>query len=205
MARCGPRVGITLTSRSGEEITVSQQQEQRGVTRRRLIDSAATGVAVGSLAQAAQAAPRRRRRRSPSQRADVVVVGAGLSGLAAASKAVAAGRSALVLEARDRVGGRTLNHSLGGGKVVELGGEWVGPTQDRVHAVIRELGLSTYPTYVLGNHIYQFEGTRMEYTESGPTGTAPPDPLIVGEIAATVARLDQMAQSVPVQAPWNAP
>jgi monoamine oxidase len=134
----------------------------------------------------------------------VLIVGAGLSGLAAARSVVRAGRSALVLEARHRVGGRTLNHPIGGGKVIEAGGEWVGPTQDRVHALIDELGLSTFPTYVTGNHVYRWEGTRMTYTEDGPTGTAPPDPVILGEIAATITLLDTMSQSVPVDRPWTA-
>ena len=60
------------------------------------------------------------------RQSDVVVVGAGLAGLAAARSVAAAGHSVAVLEARDRVGGRTLNHSLGNGKVVEIGGEFVG-------------------------------------------------------------------------------
>jgi monoamine oxidase len=110
----------------------------------------------------------------------------------------------IVLEARGRVGGRVLNHSLGHGKVIEAGGEWVGPTQDRVLALISELGLSTYPTRTEGNHVYLFEGTRLNYQESGPTGTAPPDPLIISETAATIAQLDMMAESVPVDAPWTA-
>ena len=68
------------------------------------------------------------------------MVGAGLAGLMAARELVAARRNVLVIEARDRVGGRTLNASIGGGKVTELGGQWVGPTQDRLLALAGELG-----------------------------------------------------------------
>ncbi|HZA19259.1 MAG TPA: FAD-dependent oxidoreductase, partial [Actinomycetota bacterium] len=64
--------------------------------------------------------------------ADVCIVGAGFAGLVAARDLVAAGPSVVVLEARDRVGGRVLNHDIGDGKVIEVGGQWVGPTQDRV-------------------------------------------------------------------------
>ena len=80
----------------------------------------------------------------------MVVVGAGLAGLSAARRLRAKGRSVAVLEARERVGGRTLNFELGGGKVVEIGGQWVGPTQDRVLRLIDQLGLKIFPTYNSG-------------------------------------------------------
>ncbi len=175
-----------------------------GVTRRGLIGAGAAGAVAGALSPEAQAKPARSALPRP-EGADVVIVGGGLSGLAAARRTVAAGHSALVFEARGRVGGRTFNHPIGGGKVIEAGGEWVGPTQDRVHAYIGELGLRTFPEHVDGNHIYQFEGNRMLYQENGPTGSAPPDPLILGELASVVVTLDKMSKSVPVAAPWRAP
>jgi monoamine oxidase len=177
----------------------------QGLTRRRLIGGAAAAGAAGALPVPADAAVRRRTSKGRSARADVVIVGAGLSGLAAARSVVGAGRSTIVLEARTRVGGRTLNHPIGGGKIIEAGGEWVGPTQDRVHALIDELGVSTFPTYIEGNHVYLFEGTRMTYTEDGATGTAPPDPLTLADTVATIQQLDTMATQVPVDAPWTAP
>ena len=82
---------------------------------------------------------------SPTHEADVVVVGAGLAGLAAARALTANGSSVVVVEARDRVGGRVLNHDIGGGKVVEVGGQWIGPTQDRLAALARELGVRDLP------------------------------------------------------------
>ncbi len=173
-----------------------------GITRREAVGGAtAAAVAAAAPAAAADVDGRRRKR---TRKTDVVIVGGGLSGLAAAREVVRSGHSALVLEARHRVGGRTLNHHIGGGKVIEAGGEWVGPTQNRVHALLKELGLSTFPEYIKGNHIYAFEKTRMTYTEDGPTGTAPPDPLILDEIVATVELLDKMSQSVPVAHPWKA-
>src|SRR5262245_66520386 len=84
---------------------------------------------------------------------DVVVVGAGLAGLTAARELVAAGRSVLVLEARDRVGGRVVSREIGGEKIVEMGGQWAGPTQDRLLALAADLGVATFPTYDTGKKV----------------------------------------------------
>ena len=81
---------------------------------------------------------------------DVVVVGAGLAGLAAARDLDRAGRTVTVVEARSRVGGRVVNHTFADGTVVEIGGQWVGPTQDRILALARDVGAETFPTYDTG-------------------------------------------------------
>ncbi len=65
-------------------------------------------------------------------RSDVIVVGAGISGLTAAWRLAQAGQRVKVIEANKRVGGRTLNHRFASGEVVEVGGQWVGPTQERI-------------------------------------------------------------------------
>jgi len=79
---------------------------------------------------------------------DVIVIGAGLSGLAAARAVQAAGRSVVVVEARDRVGGRTEAGTLADGQWIELGGQWVGPTQDRMYELIADLANSPGSTIV---------------------------------------------------------
>ena len=176
------------------------------LTRRGLLKAGAGAAGTAVLPAEAQAA-KRRHRPPAGRRADVVVVGAGLSGLMTARALVAHGRSVIVLEARDRVGGRTLNHSLGPsypGKVVEVGGEWVGPTQDHVVALAKELGIGTFKTYNTGNNVYYANGLTTPYSSSGPLGPVPPDPTAAGDAEKAILQINQMAASVPVAAPWTA-
>lgn len=147
--------------------------------------------------------PRRNGSEPPSaeREADVVVVGAGLAGLVAARDLTRAGASVLVLEARGRVGGRTLNEPLGQGDVVEVGGQWVGPTQHRMHALARSVGVDTYPTYNDGENVLDFRGRLARYR-----GTVPRiSPLVLLDFARAQKRLDAMARTVPLEAPWQAP
>ena len=136
-----------------------------------------------------------------SHDADVVVVGAGLAGLVAARDLRAQGASVLLLEARDRVGGRTLNHDIGDGKVVEVGGQWVGPTQHRMLALAREVGVETFPTYDEGENLVEWKGKLVRYT--GPIPRI--NPAILADVAQAQFRLDRLARQVPVEAPWEAP
>src|SRR5680860_1132824 len=93
-----------------------------------------------------------------SDRVDTAIVGAGLAGLSAAKAPGEAGHSVVVLEAQDRVGGRTLNHTFSDGTVIEIGGQWVGPTQDRLYALAAELGVEHYPTWDVGENLLHRDG-----------------------------------------------
>lgn len=135
---------------------------------------------------------------------DVVVVGAGLAGLTAARELAGAGLNVQVLEARDRVGGRTLNHSVGERPedVVELGGQWVGPTQHEVMALAEELGLATYPTYTDGRNLFEVDlGKVKRYS-----GTIPMlGPLVMADYGRADLRLKRLIKKVSAEAPWEAP
>ncbi len=169
------------------------------VSRRAFVaGSASIAAALGLPVTRAEARPK-------PMDADVVVVGAGLAGLTAARRLVAAGRSVIVLEARDRVGGRILNHPIGDGKIAEAGGEFVGPTQDRIVALAAEVGVTTFDAYDTGKNVYQNGATRLLYSDTGLLGTAPPDPLLLADIVKLSQQIDLMAAQVPVDAPWTVP
>jgi monoamine oxidase len=139
-----------------------------------------------------------------SRDADLVIVGAGLAGLAAARYAVARGRSVIVLEARDRVGGRTLTQPLGdpyGDAVVDLGGQWVGPTQHRLLALARELGVETFPMHVAGENVIEWRGALRRYRGTIPRVGAG----VLLDVAQAMARLNRVARRIDPERPWLAP
>ena len=133
--------------------------------------------------------------------ADFVIVGAGLAGLTAARNLVSQGRTVVVLEARDRVGGRLLNHSLPGGAVTELGGEYIGPTQDRIAALAKDVGVDTFKTYNEGSNLLLLDGKVSRYPAAG----LPTDPAVASDIIRLIGLIDGLAKTVPVDTPWTAP
>jgi monoamine oxidase len=173
------------------------------ITRRGFVAATVASGAAAALPGAADAA--KRRPSATARHAEVVIVGAGIAGLTAARQIARAGRSVIVLEARDRVGGRIWNHDLGHGHISERGGTFLGPTQNHVAKLARELKVDTFPVYDRGDDVYIADGERLTYSDTGPFGTAPPDPTIAAELATTVLTLDQLSRSVPVNAPWTAP
>jgi monoamine oxidase len=132
--------------------------------------------------------------------ADVVVVGAGLSGLAAAKALIEAGREVVVLEARDRVGGRLLNATLGGGTTVDVGGQWVGSDHTRVQRLAAELGIEIFPQFVDGKNLVDVGGRRRLYRGTIPRLGA----RVLWDVFLARRRLDRLASGVAVEEPWAA-
>lgn len=170
------------------------------ISRRHLMQAgavAAAGAALPAAAEAKKGKPRRRRRR-PIQ--DVVVVGAGLAGLSAARKLAAAGKRVKVLEARGQVGGRTRSPRVGG-VTLDLGGQWIGPTQNRIAALAGQLGVKTFKTWWQGQGVYLRDGTRTLYDVTSPV---PPDPD-ADDAMDLVLQLNGLGYGISRSEPWNDP
>ena len=132
--------------------------------------------------------------------ADVIVVGAGLSGLIAAREVVRAGREVVVLEASDRVGGRILTEEPVPGVFLELGAQWFGDTHHRMAALAAELGVEIYDQFEVGETTYEFGGEVLREAAFHDRYAAD-----VAAVERVLRRLDVMAESVSVAEPWAAP
>jgi monoamine oxidase len=176
------------------------------IERRKLIKLAGASAAIGGIALGVEKAradstkPNMPNAVAVSHGAeavlDIVIIGAGLSGLTAARDLRRAGCEFFaVLEARDRVGGRTLNANFAGGIVSEVGGQWIGPGQTAVADLARELNVGTFPTYYEGNTIILGGDGRVAVDLHGTLGTD----------EAIAAKLSRMSRDVPCGAPWTSP
>jgi|1186.fasta_scaffold26452_1 monoamine oxidase len=134
-------------------------------------------------------------------RADVVVVGAGLAGLSAARALMEAGVDVVVLEARDRVGGRTHSVVEDDGRIIEYGGQWVGPTQDRALGLVDEFGLETFTQHSDGANLQVTDGARLEYHGAIPTG----DPVQAADLVDAMVELTARAMEIDPASPWTHP
>ncbi len=166
------------------------------VTRRALVGTAA-GVAAGA------ALPRvawpERAAASGARAVDVVIVGAGLSGLAAARRLVRKGASVTVLEARERVGGRTLTVERNG-TFIDVGGQFIGPTQKRIGALAKATGVRSFKPFDSGENLFDYNGKISRWDATPPL----PQPDLVEYLSAQQA-LEKMGGEVPRDAPWEAP
>lgn len=130
---------------------------------------------------------------------DVVIIGAGPSGLSAARTLQAAGKEVVVLEARDRVGGRTWTNHVDG-QMYELGGQWISPDQTALLALVEEMGKETYPRYREGDSVYIApDGTRTVYSGD----MFPVEESTQAEMQRLIDTLDELAARIGPVAPWD--
>lgn len=162
-------------------------------TRRAALGFGAGMAGLAAAPAVAEAAPGPRR-------ADVIVVGAGFAGLTAARELRAAGHSVAVLEADDRVGGRTKPGQIAG-EVVDLGGQWVGPTQTRLLALAKAMSVTVYPQYATGKNLIDIAGHRAAYQGEIPAL----EPSAMAEFAAVVGKIEALSAAAPMPEPWTAP
>jgi monoamine oxidase len=132
--------------------------------------------------------------------ADVVVVGAGFAGLSAARDLVRLGHDVVVLEGRDRVGGRSSTTTIAG-TPVDLGGTFVGPTQDAVIALAKELGCESVRTYSRGKNLIRWRGKVRAYRSTIPKLSI----IELVDVSRIQWRFDRVSRRVPVKDPWTSP
>lgn len=131
--------------------------------------------------------------------ADVIIIGAGMAGLKAASDLVALGRSVIVLEAKDRVGGR-LKAGMVAGRIIDRGGQWVGIRHTELLAEAKRLGVETYKQYATGKVQVLLHGKLKAFA-----GDVPPlSPVALLEMLWMQWRWTRDMKTVPKDAPWTA-
>lgn len=133
---------------------------------------------------------------------DVIIIGGGISGLSAAKLLKESGQKVVVLEARDRVGGRTFTIRNSNVKYVDLGGAYVGPTQNRILRLSKELGLETYKVNEVEQIVYYRQGKSYPSRSSLPPTW---NPFVYMDYNNLWRTLDDMGKEIPVDAPWKAP
>jgi monoamine oxidase len=164
------------------------------LSRRDLLRVLGTGAAAAAIPVFPELA------RADSPRTDVVVVGAGFAGLTAARTLQRSGKNVVVLEARNRVGGRVKAGKIAG-RPVDVGGMWVGPTQTRLLETIREFGFHLLPESDKGKNILEISKRRF-VADGQSLGW---DKQTEAEYGRLLKQIDFLAKQLPLASPWTMP
>lgn len=131
---------------------------------------------------------------------DVVIIGAGYSGIAAATKLQEAGKQFVVVEARDRIGGRVLSQTIDEDIVIDLGAQWIGPDQHLMHKMVKKLNIETFETYDDGKNILSWNNKISTYS-----GTIPKiDPISLISLGLALNKINNLCKKIPLENPENA-
>ncbi|KAA0017028.1 flavin monoamine oxidase family protein [Antrihabitans cavernicola] len=138
---------------------------------------------------------------NPSIEADVVIVGAGFAGITAAREISRAGKTVAVLEARSRIGGRSLSHPIGDGKIVEFGCEHIGRRGAVADEMADAVGISSYKQYDRGYKLTDQHDKLVRWKGQIPRA----NPITLADYFQAAMRLERMRREVPEETPWDAP
>lgn len=141
-----------------------------------------------------------RRQTTKKRRADVAVVGAGLAGLSAADRLQRSGAEVIVIEARDRPGGR-VSSTKAGGTWIDEGAQWLGAGHTRAYGLAFELGLETFPTFETGDYVAVIDGRRRRFRGRLPKL----NPVVAGDLVQGMRRFEHLARGVSAEEPWRHP
>lgn len=130
---------------------------------------------------------------------DVIVIGAGFAGLTASCLLSKAGKTIKLLEARDRVGGRVYTKQIDDKTYVDLGGQWIGPTQDRVYALAQQLGVKTFTSYNTGTHSLLLNERLRRYSGLIPQV----DILSLLNLDYAIKKLNRLSKTISLEKPWQ--
>lgn len=134
---------------------------------------------------------------------DCIIVGAGLSGLAAGERLLSHSQDLriLVLEARDRIGGRVNTVSLNDQKYWDVGGTFLGAGHDLMYDFARRYNIETHPIPTKGKIVQYRKGQARSYS-----GLIPPmRPMTVFRLAVSLAQLERKIKQIDTKAPWAHP